>query len=53
MLEPLSEAQAAELLAGVEPASVAAIYRQGGGNPFYLEQLARGAVGEPRRPRRP
>jgi DNA-binding NarL/FixJ family response regulator len=45
-LEPLSEAQAGELLAGVEPASVAAMYRQGGGNPFYLEQLARGLSGE-------
>ena len=47
VLEPLSEAQAGELLAGVEPASVAAMYRQGGGNPFYLEQLARGLSGEP------
>jgi ATP/maltotriose-dependent transcriptional regulator MalT len=40
-LEPLSETQAIELLGDVTPASAAAIYRHGGGNPFYLEQLAR------------
>ena len=40
-LTQLSEAQAAELLGDVDPGSVADIYRHGGGNPFYLEQLAR------------
>ena len=40
-LEPLSEAEANELLAGVEPRTAAAIYRHGGGNPFYLHQLRR------------
>jgi signal transduction histidine kinase/tetratricopeptide (TPR) repeat protein len=40
-LSELSEAQAAELLGDLEPGAVAAIYRHGGGNPFYLEQLAR------------
>jgi AAA ATPase-like protein len=40
-LEPLDEAQAAQLLHGVDAASVAAMFRHGGGNPFYLEQLAR------------
>jgi DNA-binding NarL/FixJ family response regulator/tetratricopeptide (TPR) repeat protein len=36
-LAPLSEAEAAELVGG----DVAAIYPLSGGNPFYLEQLAR------------
>ncbi len=40
-LGELSEAQAEELLGDLQPAAVAAIYRHGGGNPFYLEQLAR------------
>ena len=40
-LAPLTEAEAGELLTGVEARSAAAIYRHGGGNPFYLEQLAR------------
>jgi DNA-binding NarL/FixJ family response regulator/tetratricopeptide (TPR) repeat protein len=44
-LEPLDEAQAALLLDGVDAASVAAMFRHGGGNPFYLEQLARGLSG--------
>ena len=48
-LAPLSEAQAAELLGDVDAGSVADIYRHGGGNPFYLEQLAR-ASGEGRLP---
>jgi len=39
---PLSEAQAAALLPGLDAGSVAAVVREGGGNPFYLEQLARG-----------
>jgi DNA-binding CsgD family transcriptional regulator len=38
---PLDEAEANELLASVPPEAAAAIYREGGGNPFYLEQLAR------------
>ena len=36
-LGPLSEAEAAELVGG----DAADLYRAGGGNPFYLEQLAR------------
>jgi DNA-binding CsgD family transcriptional regulator len=40
-LEPLAEAEVSELLAGVEPRAAAAIYRHGGGNPFYLHQLRR------------
>ncbi len=43
----LSETQVAELLPGLDPGSRAAIYREGGGNPFYLEQLAR--ADKPRR----
>jgi DNA-binding NarL/FixJ family response regulator len=38
----LSEAQATQLLGELDPRAAAAIYRHGGGNPFYLEQLARG-----------
>ena len=41
VLEPLTEAQASILLGGLEPRAAAAIYRHGGGNPFYLEQLKR------------
>jgi DNA-binding NarL/FixJ family response regulator len=44
----LSEGEAALLLGGLPARSVAALYRQGGGNPFYLQQLAR-AGGEGRR----
>ena len=40
-LGELSEDQARELLGDLEPRAVAAIYGHGGGNPFYLEQLAR------------
>ncbi len=40
-LGQLSEEEAAALLAGVDADSRAAIYLHGGGNPFYLEQLAR------------
>ena len=40
-LEQLSQAQAAELLGDVDARAVADIYSHGGGNPFYLEQLAR------------
>ncbi len=42
-LHQLSEAEAARLLGDVDAASVAAIFRHGGGNPFYLEQLGRTA----------
>ena len=38
----LSEAQATQLLSELDPRAAAAIYRHGGGNPLYLEQLARG-----------
>jgi ATP/maltotriose-dependent transcriptional regulator MalT len=40
-LEPLTEAEAGELLGGIEPPAAAVIYRHGGGNPFYLQQLRR------------
>jgi DNA-binding CsgD family transcriptional regulator/tetratricopeptide (TPR) repeat protein len=42
-LEPsqLSEAEAAELLEHLDRDAAAAVYRHGGGNPFYLEQLGR------------
>ena len=42
-LEPLTEAQATALLADVDPGTAAAMYRHGGGNPLYLEQLRRAA----------
>ena len=41
VLDPLSEAQAIQLLGELDARTSAAIYRQGGGNPFYLEQLRR------------
>ena len=40
-LGQLSEAHATELLGDVDARAIAEIYRHGGGNPFYLEQLAR------------
>ena len=40
-LGQLSEAEAAELLGELDAKALADIYRHGGGNPFYLEQLAR------------
>jgi DNA-binding CsgD family transcriptional regulator/HPt (histidine-containing phosphotransfer) domain-containing protein len=40
-LDPLTECEANELLEGIEPRTAAAIYRHGGGNPFYLHQLRR------------
>ena len=40
-----------ELLGELDPQAAAAIYRHGGGNPFYLEQLARARPGR-RRSRR-
>ena len=44
-LEPLSEAEAALLLEDLDADAAAAIYRHGGGNPFYLEQLGRAGDG--------
>jgi DNA-binding CsgD family transcriptional regulator len=44
-LEPLSEAEAALLLEDLDAETAAAIYRHGGGNPFYLEQLGRARDG--------
>jgi DNA-binding NarL/FixJ family response regulator/tetratricopeptide (TPR) repeat protein len=46
VLEPLSHAEAAELLGGADDAAVEVMYRHAGGNPFYLEQLARGAAAD-------
>ena len=40
-LAQLSEAQATELLGEVDPRTAAVMVQQGGGNPFYLEQLKR------------
>ncbi len=40
-LRQLDEAQAGELLGDLDARSAAMIFRHGGGNPFYLEQLAR------------
>jgi len=44
-LEPLGEQDAAQMLAGVDAASVGAILHHSAGNPFYLEQLARAVEG--------
>ena len=41
VLEQLTEAQATQLLGELDPRAAATIYRAGGGNPFYLEQLSR------------
>ncbi len=41
VLEQLDEVEAVQLLSELDPLAAAAIYRQGGGNPFYLEQLSR------------
>ena len=40
-LEHLNEEQAIQLLGTLDSSTAAAIYRHGGGNPFYLEQLSR------------
>jgi DNA-binding CsgD family transcriptional regulator/tetratricopeptide (TPR) repeat protein len=40
-LGQLTEAEATELLGDLDQRAVAEIYRHGGGNPFYLEQLSR------------
>ena len=45
-LRRLTEEQAAQMLDRVDAGAVAAIYRHGGGNPFYLEQLGRTQDGE-------
>ncbi len=45
-LPRLSEDEAGELLGAPSAGSLAAIYRHGGGNPFYLEQLSRVSNGE-------
>ena len=37
----LSQEEAAEMLTGLDTGPLATVYRHGGGNPFYLEQLAR------------
>ena len=44
-LAPLSEAEAAVLVGD----GAAAVYARAGGNPFYLEQLARAGAGRARR----
>jgi DNA-binding NarL/FixJ family response regulator/tetratricopeptide (TPR) repeat protein len=44
-LDQLSEAEAGQLLEHLDGKAAAAIYRHGGGNPFYLEQLGRIDVG--------
>jgi tetratricopeptide (TPR) repeat protein len=41
MLRTLTPGEARELLGGVAAAQAAALYEEGGGNPFYLQQLAR------------
>ncbi|HEV2815503.1 MAG TPA: AAA family ATPase, partial [Solirubrobacteraceae bacterium] len=41
-LAELDREAAAKLLGDLDPRAVAALYRDAGGNPFYLEQLARG-----------
>ncbi|HEV2776861.1 MAG TPA: AAA family ATPase, partial [Solirubrobacteraceae bacterium] len=44
-LGPLGEQAATQLLGGLEGSAAAAIVRHSGGNPFYLEQLARAVEG--------
>ena len=52
-LDQLSEDEAAALLGDLDRGALAAIYRHGGGNPFYLEQLAQASTaGSARRRRR-
>jgi DNA-binding NarL/FixJ family response regulator len=53
-LEPLNEAEANELLGGsLQPHVSRALYEDSGGNPFYLEQLARVRYRAPRAPATP
>ncbi len=40
-LEPLTQAEATQLLEHLDAERASAIYRYGGGNPFFLEQLGR------------
>jgi DNA-binding NarL/FixJ family response regulator len=48
VLAPLTRSESDELLgASVARADLAAIYQDSGGNPFYLEQLSRTALGGP------
>jgi DNA-binding CsgD family transcriptional regulator/tetratricopeptide (TPR) repeat protein len=49
-LDPLTDGEATQLLAGLDAAAAASILRDAGGNPFYLQQLARGGpqAGGPR-----
>jgi DNA-binding CsgD family transcriptional regulator len=44
-LRPLNRAEAAVLLERVDPAVREALIRESGGNPFYLQQLARAPAG--------
>lgn len=47
-LTPLSSEDAGRLIGeGFDDATRAVIYRESGGNPFYIEQLARGSHGRP------
>ena len=47
-LVPLSTEDAAQLIGdGLDDATRAVIYRESGGNPFYIEQLARASRGHP------
>jgi ATP/maltotriose-dependent transcriptional regulator MalT len=51
-LEPLSNEEAERMIGEeVDDATRAAIYRESGGNPFYIEQLARAGRGHPIRTR--
>jgi DNA-binding CsgD family transcriptional regulator len=43
-LGPLTRAEAAELLAALDEERVSLLYAESGGNPFYLEQLARSSL---------
>lgn len=45
-LRPLSAAEANGLIEGLDPRLRDTIYRDSGGNPFYLEQLARAPAGD-------
>jgi predicted ATPase len=47
-LATLSESEAEELISDIDASSRAAIYRESGGNPFYLEELARAYRARPR-----
>ena len=53
VLERLSEEQSTLLLGNLDARAAAAIYRQGGGNPFYLQQLSAWVAAPRRWTRRP